>query len=175
MSDRSMMLVPALEPATMIAGESGAAYDDLHARVRATVKPSDVFEEMWVREIADLAWEAARLRRLKANLMRACAHEGLVEALSHLHISNYGALADRWFAGDAAAAQAVNKMLAAAGLTIDSVMALTLSKRIDEVERIDRLTAMAEARRDTMLRDLERRRALLAANVRAALQPAEAA
>jgi len=56
---------------------------------------------------------------------------------------------------------------------MDAVMALTLSRRIDEVERIDRLTAMAEARRDTMLCDLERRREVLAAKVRTALDAAE--
>jgi hypothetical protein len=33
------------------------------------VKPSDIFEEIWVRDIVDLTWEVFRLRRLKASFL----------------------------------------------------------------------------------------------------------
>jgi len=46
-----------LGPATLIAGESSEAYDSLFARIRSVVEPADVLEEIWVRDVADLAWE----------------------------------------------------------------------------------------------------------------------
>lgn len=161
-----------LGPALLIAGESGDAYDDLLARIRAAVAPADMLEEIWVRDVADLAWEVTRLRRIKANLMRACAHEGLTAALRSLEVRNYVFIASRWLAGDTAAAQTVNAALAAAGMTIDSVTALTVSERLDEVERIEKMTTAAEDRRDGMLRELDGRRAKLAARLKLALDEA---
>jgi len=163
-----------LGPALLIAGESGDAYDDLLARIRAAVAPADMLEEIWVRDVADLAWEVTRLRRIKANLMQACAHEGLTAALRSLEVRNYSFIASRWLAGDTAAVQTVNAALAAAGLTIDSVTALTVSERLDEVERIEKMMTAAEERRDGMLRELEMRRTQLAAKLKLALNEAGA-
>src|SRR5262245_40795700 len=119
----------ALGPAMLVAGESSQAYDNLSARIRAVVEPADMLEEIWVRDVTDLAWEVSRLRRVKAHLMQACAHEGLAKALSHLRVGNdHYIIARRWFAGDAEAAQIVNRAFAAAGLTADAVTALTLSE-----------------------------------------------
>ena len=157
-SDTSM-----LGPAILVAGESSEAYDDLLARIRAVVEPADMLEEIWVRDVTDLAWEVSRLRRIKAHLMQACAHEGLAKALSHLRVgNNHHIIARRWFAGDVEAAQIVNNAFAEAGLTADTVTALTVSERIDEIERIELMTMAAERRRDGMLRELERRRENLA-------------
>jgi hypothetical protein len=159
-----------LGPATLIAGESSEAYDSLFARIRSVVEPADVLEEIWV-----LAWEVRRLRRIKAHLMQACAHEGLAKALSHLRDgNNHYVVARRWFAGDAEAAQIVNSAFAAAGLTVDAVTALTVSERIDEIERIELMTLAAERRRDGMLRELEQRRESLAAKLKRSLHAVEA-
>lgn len=49
------------------------------------------------------------------------------------------------------------------GLTNDAVMAQTLALKIDQVERIDRVIADAEARRNVALREIDRHRATLAA------------
>jgi len=126
--------------------------------------------------VTDLAWEVSRLRRIKAHLMQVCAHEGLAKALSHLRVgNNHYIVARRWFAGDAEAAQIVDTAFAAAGLTVDSVTALTMSERIDEIERIELMTMAAERRRDGMLHELERRRANVAAKLQRVLPALEAA
>jgi hypothetical protein len=164
-----------LGPAILVAGESSEAYDSLLARIWAVVEPADMLEEIWVRDVTDLAWEVSRLRRIKAHLMQACAHEGLAKALSHLRVgNNHYIIARRWFAGDAEAAQIVNSAFAAAGLTADTVTALTVSERIDEIERIELMTMAAERRRDGMLRELERRRESLAAKLKRVLHAVEA-
>src|SRR5215831_17869414 len=60
-------------PPPLLEGEDAAAYDDLLVRISGAVKPTDIFEEIWIREIVDLVWGAFRLRRLKAK-MTAVAH-----------------------------------------------------------------------------------------------------
>ena len=62
----------------------------------------------------------------------------------------------------------VDAALAAAGLTIDAVMAQTFALNIDEVDRIDRMIAGAEARRNIALREIDRHRETLAAALRQA-------
>jgi hypothetical protein len=71
-------------PPPLLEGEDTAAYDELLVRISGAVKPADIFEEIWVRDIVDLVWEALRLRRLKANLMTTVAHKGLREILEQL-------------------------------------------------------------------------------------------
>ena len=56
-------------PPPLIRGEDPAAYQGLLARVTDAIKPRDIFEEIWSREIVDRAWEAWRFGRLKANLL----------------------------------------------------------------------------------------------------------
>jgi hypothetical protein len=41
---------------------------------------------------------------------------------------------------------------------MDTVMAQTLALKIDEIERIDRMTMTTEARRNAALREIERHR-----------------
>ena len=61
----------------LIAGEDAAAYDDLLARISAALEPSDILEEIWVRDVVDMVWDALRLRRLKAQLLTVSAYEGM--------------------------------------------------------------------------------------------------
>jgi hypothetical protein len=162
-----------LTPPLLIRGEEVSSYDTLLARVSATVKPADTLEEIWVRDVVDLVWDAVRLRREKAALMNACAHEGLQKILSGLEVRDSFGLAARWAARDEATVARVDALLASAGLTMDAVMAQTLCVRLGEIERIDRLTMSAEARRNIALHELERHRAHFAALLRRAAQNAE--
>ena len=66
-----------LGPPALIAGEDEAHYAELRDRVIEAVGPTDFLEEMWVRDIVDLRWQALRYRRLQANLLQAARHEGL--------------------------------------------------------------------------------------------------
>jgi hypothetical protein len=52
-------------PLPIIAGEDSAHYDDLVARVFATVRPKNVLEEMIVRDVGYHDWEMSRLRRME--------------------------------------------------------------------------------------------------------------
>ena len=47
-------------PAPLLDGEDPAAYDELLARVSGAVKPSDILEEIWVRDVVDLTLSGKR-------------------------------------------------------------------------------------------------------------------
>jgi hypothetical protein len=105
-------LVPAPQPTLphaalfgappLVAGEDAAAYDALTARIAGAVAPADVLEEMWVRDVVDLAWEALRLRRLKALLLTSAAPEGLTQLLTPaIGAAPARELAEAWAAGGA--------------------------------------------------------------------------
>ena len=162
-----------LAPAPLLPGDDTAAYDTLLAGVAATVRPADLIEEAWVRDVVDLIWEALRLRRLKAALLTACADDGLAHLLRSINVQGYTPeLARRWAARELGAVAAVDAALAAAGLSLDHVMARTLALRIAEIERIDRMIASAEARRSAALREIAHHRAHFAASLRGAAETA---
>jgi len=161
-------------PPPLLEGEDTAAYDELLVRISGAVKPADILEEIWVRDVVDLVWEAFRLRRLKANLMTAVAHEGVKRILTPLlGGSRAYDLAEAWARRERGAIKQVDELLASAGLTMDAVMAQTLSLKLDDIDRIDRMIATAEARRNLIMREIERHRATWAQDLRQAAQEAE--
>jgi len=146
-----------LGPPPLFEGEDAAAYDERLARIARALKPADIFEEIWARDIAELDWQVSRLRRLQASLMTATAYEGLQKVLEPL-LEPYPQqvdLARAWAARDKAAIKRVDELLASAGLTMNAVMAHTFCTYLNELERIERMIASAEARRDAILREVE--------------------
>jgi hypothetical protein len=196
--------MPLLGPPPLLEGEDVAAFNDLLARVSAAVRPADILEEMWLREYIDLAWEVLRYRRLKAALINSEVCLGLAQQLTRLirvrltspckgevgaqsapgggdtasdeqpPPSAY-ALAERFMARDPQAIEEVEALLASAGQGLDEALARALACRISDVERIDRMIASAETRRNGVLRELERHRATLGAELRRVIREAEAA
>jgi len=153
----------------LLEGEDPAAYEEILTRVSAAVKPADFLEEIWVRDVVALVWEAFRLRRLKTCLMAAAAPQGLATVLSSLlpH-TTAEEFAAGWAKRDRNWVRQVEAVLDQAGLTAEHVMAATLAERIEDIERIDRMIASAEHRRSAILREVDRHRASLASRLRLA-------
>jgi hypothetical protein len=183
-------------PIPLLPGENAAAYDDLLARVSGNLKPSDIFEEIWVREIVDLIWESLRWRRHLVGFLATAIPKTLERILKPLAQnqpeagSGRGSFIDRlhaaeaslkggstlvtdWAAGDPTAIERVNKLLASAGLTMDNVIAQTTASELEKIERFNRLIASAEWRRNTLLREIDRRRASFAQKVRSEIHRIE--
>ena len=68
---------------------------------------------------------------------------------------------------DSATIQRVDQLLAKSGLTMDAVMAETLSVKLDDVDRIERLIGTAEKRYASALHEIEHHREALAEAVQA--------
>jgi hypothetical protein len=67
----------------------------------------------------------------------------------------------------------VHKLLTHAGVSVDQLAADALAKKLDDIERIDHLTAVAESRRNASLHEIDRRRALLGEALRRSVQEIE--
>jgi hypothetical protein len=67
----------------------------------------------------------------------------------------------------------LDELLVQAGMTLDTLLADALTENLDDIERIDRLTAVAEGRRNASLREIDRRRVVLAETLRRAVQEVE--
>jgi hypothetical protein len=153
-------------PSPLIEGEDPASYDDHFARISAALRPTDILEEILVRDVVDLDWDVIRVRRLKAHLLSSSAYKGLIEVLRPLICSdddfldkNIEGLALAWVRRDPSAIKEVDEILASADLTMDAVMAHTLSQNLHAIERFEHMIAMAESRRNAILRELDRHRA----------------
>jgi len=145
-----------LGPPPLNPGDDRAGYETLVARLVAEVRPCGVIEEDAVRLAAEMMWEGARVRRLKAKLMTISAEPGMRHVLrtAGVDFTEAHELAQRWAARELAAVAKVDAVLDAAGLDIHHVMAKTLALNIGEIERIDRMAAAAETRRSAALREL---------------------
>jgi hypothetical protein len=161
-------------PPPLFDGEDTKIYDQLLTQVFTTVMPTDIFEDIWVREVVDLTIEVLRLRRLKASLMTVNAYKGLTETLSPL-VGRMQAetLAEGWAARKSDVVEEVNKTLTSAGLTTDSILAQTFSLKVNDIERIEHMIALAEARRNATLREIDRHRQTLGQKLRRAAQQLE--
>lgn len=180
--------LPIFGPPPLLAGEDAAAYDVLLAEVSGNLKPSDIFEEIWVREIVDLIWESVRWRRLINDIVAAAllpALERILQPLlqnqpnpapgkswmAQLHAmkatrDDHHKLAAAWAANDPTAIKRVNDLLASAGMTMQRVVAQAATREIDKIECFNRLIANAEARRDALLHEIERHRFVFAQKLR---------
>ena len=167
-------LVALFGPPPLINGEDSNSYQELEARICGGVKPADILEHIWVRDVIDISWEVLRLRRLRANLMQAHAYRGMKETLLPLvGVLKAQTLAEAWAARKPAAVEEINETLASAGLNMETVMANTLSFKLDEFERIDRMVTVAEVRRSAALHEIKRHRETLGKKLRQAVQDLE--
>ena len=163
-------------PPPLIDGEDGAAYEALYRRLGEAVAPRDALEEIWVRDIVDNLWETLRLRRIKSSLMRSSAHEGLERVITPLtELYDRSALVHGWARREPETVKAVEKLLKQAGLGPEAIAGETLAANIDTFDHIDAMIMRAEARRNTVLREIERRRDVLARRLREAAQVIEGA
>lgn len=56
-------------PAPVLEGEDTGAYNELLMRITVRLKPSDIIEDIWVREITVHSWEILRWHRAKNNFL----------------------------------------------------------------------------------------------------------
>jgi hypothetical protein len=161
-------------PPQLLDGEDAKAYEELLSRFSTAVQPSDFLEEILVRDVVDIAWHVLRLRRLLVNLMRGTAHKGMNETLAPIvGPSRAKELAEAWATRRPDAIAAIGEALDSAGFGIDVVMAQTYSLKLGDLERIDRLIANAEARRNATLREIDRHRDTLGQKLRRVVEQLE--
>ncbi|MCI9882884.1 MULTISPECIES: hypothetical protein [Methylobacterium] len=74
-------------------------------------------------------------------------------------VPSVDALAEGWIAGNSLEREQVNKILEKLGMTEENVLAHAFLLNLPSIERIDRMVSLADHRRDTLFRQIERKRA----------------
>lgn len=154
---RSRGAAPAsyLGPPALLNGEDLAAYEALRDQFLDYVKPSDIFEQIYIHDIIDLQWEMMRWRRLSAALIKS---EQYLAAKDHLSsaigILKAVELHDGCRRGDPKAMEQVEAVLAKVGPSMDELAARTLARRLEQIESLNHLIATAEVRRAALVREL---------------------
>lgn len=145
--------------------------DDVDRQIVKYLGPSDPIEALWVRDICRLVGEASRLhgwRTLIIEQARAAAVQQLIRPMLEIEsrdpggggqMTNVTSLSLGWVAGREASLERVDRLLNDRGLTQDCVAAKAFQLTLSDVERINRLIAAADCRRDALLAALARRRA----------------
>ena len=101
----------------------------------------------------DSSWEIFRLRRVKTSLIAKSIPSALRTTLAPLAHADHNfewmdVLIKKWVAQKPSAIKQVNRLLASAKLTFDTVIARAVMANIGDIERIDRCITIAEGRRD---------------------------
>jgi hypothetical protein len=174
-ADKAVGRVIDIAPAPLLMGEDEADYAEIAGRIVGATRPRDALEELLLRDVIDLTWEILRLRRVKTGMLRASMGAGVGSVLGAISYPypHRQELSEDWAAGDAAAREKVDAILGKAGLTIEEAAAKTLELKLDVFERIDRMLASAEARRNNALREIDRHREAAGAAARRALDQVE--
>lgn len=190
--DRSL-----LGPAPVTIFEDAARYEQVLSHLVAAVGPQDFIELVWVKDVADLIWEGDRLKRAKSVSIAVAQEEALkwvvevsgatgasgardmsggVGALvaDYLSASLSMASSDPQASADLSAMAKAPVLLALSklGLSEREIGDAALVQALGAVERLDRLILISSRRRDAIIRDLERRRADLAARLARAVAQA---
>ena len=82
-------------------------------------------------------------------------------------------LVDEYGRRESGAIALIDDLLAKAGMTIDALIVPHLRPQLEYIERLDRLTSIAEARRNSSLREIDRRRSVLGEKLRRSVQEIE--
>jgi hypothetical protein len=163
----------------LLPGEKDADYASLANLIVDAAKPEDTIEELLTRDVVDLSWDILRLRRVKTGILKASMNIGVdqvLKAQTHGPESSLlyrKELGKKWLAGDKNARKEVEAVLDKAGLTVGEVTAKTVESKLDSFERLDRMSASAEARRNKALGVISRHRDALGSAVHRAIEEIE--
>lgn len=157
----SLVNIPLLE------GEDADDLEQFRASAIDAIKPRDAIEAIWLQDFICYTWESMRLRRQRTEtIINARAHSLYNRFLDH---SDRGfdrkssvLLARRWAAGDPAAKEEVKSFLEQYSLSEDFITAKTFEVNLEDIAKFDHLISHYDRRRDSAIKELEKRRDILA-------------
>jgi hypothetical protein len=140
--------------------ESQETFDRIRDALDQEIQPRGILEQIYVEDIAYLTWEVLRLRRSKAAIVNLAFRDALKELITQLllepgqYTHQLGdqpeELARDWFS-DPKIKKQIADLLREFDLDESAIEAEAIRKSADDLERIDRLMASAEVRRDKAL------------------------
>lgn len=154
--------------ACLIDGESAADYEAFRADCLSAVGPKDAIERVWLEDFVQCTWEIRRLRKYRSVYLQAARQDALYWLLHQLgmELLNAKGIALKWMCSDREARRSVEQLLLKNGMSVDTIVAKAAIREMRAMETIDKLIASNENRRNSAIRELERRREGLARRAR---------
>lgn len=151
----------------VLLGENATYYAQQLAGLDAGLAPLNFIEEVWVWDLAILRWDAIRYLRIKDQVILDAFHKCLLARLAQDGTDPDEAkrLLDGLAAGNAEVTKDLEHILRRVGSGLDEVLADAYFDQIEQIERLDRMIATVQARRDSILREFDRRREILARRI----------
>jgi hypothetical protein len=158
--------------------ESKDEFEAVYKDVDRQVKPRDIIEEFEVSHISSLIWDILRLRKSKVGIINAGFRAAMEQIFKQLlrkpgetryvePSEDAQVLAWKWFVDPKAKANA-SELLTRFGLDESAIEATVIRNTLPEIETVDRLIALAEARLRQALRFIAEYRESLARQLREA-------
>jgi hypothetical protein len=162
--------------APLLITESEGDFAALKATLTQEIKPSGIIEQMYVADIASIVWEILRLRHCKV----AIINKAFKDALSNLVYDLAGrpdwgtperewtdTISLDWYSKPKARSE-VLKLLKKFRLDEWAIEAQAIQSKLSELETLDRMLTLLEARRNKALRSIADYRESFADQVREA-------
>jgi len=184
-------------PSPLLPGEDAKSYAALQDSILRAIKPTDIVEQIWVHDVVDYTWQIWRWRKLKNRLtldeipnqlekvlgplvneyILAPGYRGLETFIyqtdSGKCITAGYKLAQKWAIGDSEATKKIEGLLETQNLSMEAITARAIATILDRVDRIDRAILNAEGWRNSILREIDRRKATFAQKLRSAVDKIE--
>ncbi len=141
LTPEQMRFFELLGPPSLVAGEDAARYCGFVAAIFQAVQPQDIQDFIYQRDLIDLEWDVLRYRTAKAQLITNAKNKPYA-----IDLSNAAANQD------------------------DALTARVMGEMVPQLRQLDLMIESAEIRRDRAYRELERRRANLAKQLRTAVK-----
>jgi hypothetical protein len=157
--DQNVDLLRSVAP--VLINESADEFASMCEQVNQEIKPAGFIERIYADDVIALTWDILRLRRCKTGIINGAflaALRGILEQLLWRrdfdgyddHEKTADILARGWFGNKKAKAQ-VATLLRKFGLDEGAIEAEAIRSRAEDLERIDRMLALAEVRRGKAL------------------------
>src|SRR3954451_3041162 len=148
-----------LQDPVLAAGENIEIYRALVAEVSQEVQPQTLFDRLLVSDLCHAWWEEQRFRRQQAALPVATGFKALQCLLAPNGLEkNAMAIAHDYFGPTREGRDKAQVMLDRFGITEEAIAAQASEHSLLTVSALDRLMANRQSRRDTIVKQYERRK-----------------
>jgi hypothetical protein len=150
----------------LLVGDDEDQFNRLEEALIGHIKPQDIIEEIWARDLVERSHDVLRLRRWKVQMIEVREAAGIRQALcnniSDPYSKDHYVITAGWMKKDPDSIKKVYDVLSPQERSHAHIEANTIFLNLESLTTIEHLLQMAEARRDVVIREIERHRDLKA-------------
>ena len=142
-------LVPVYQQRPLTLDESTEEYDAILADFTSAVRPTDVFEWTWVKDLADTYWESYRLKRVRNQLLERASSSSLFSSIKTA-LDNWTPSAGEQGESEAIAEDLrrgriakVQSFMETKSIVVEYSYSEVYARRLGEFDAIDKMLALA--------------------------------